>query len=477
MMNEKKQQKDQKELENQKDTNNQKDSGKEKDIAREKEQEYHFLKEVIKEEPVQHNRIIRYLIAALFLGVVIGVTAAAVFVRMLPHFEKEEATRVNLSTETEVQNAEDSTDSSSDSSETPVGDKQQDPNTTATEEDGNSEQKETEPVDEREPTKRELDLEDYEKLYGLMQDVVKEAEKSLVSVQGITSSVDWMNNSYENARQISGLIVADTGKELYILTEYRVVDKVDRILVTFQDGTSVDAHFQKCDTATGLAVLHIDRSEIDKETRKTIVAAKLGNSALVEKGDPVIAIGNPTGYSNSLASGIATSVSNYKTVVDGEYHLLATDILGSSEGSGILLNLDGEVIGILNQSMATGNKDVVVCLPISEISSLIEKLSNKEDLIYLGVSGQDVGSDPAQKTGIPKGIYVTGVEEDSPAMQAGIQNGDVIEKVNGNTVETLTQLRKALDKCTNEGKITVSAMRKGAQGYVEITFDVTVTAL
>ncbi len=442
-----------------------------KDQKDQNNQEYHFLKEVIKEKPVQYNRLVRLLLAALLLGVVIGVTAAAVFVWARPYFEKEEATRVNLpdiEDDKEGQSGESTADATGDSSEE-----------TEEEADGIAQTQDNAAVaaGTEEVQDKELNLDDYQNLYGLMQDVVQEAEKSLVNVQGITNSVDWMDNSYENFSQISGLIIADTGKELYILTEYRVVEEVDRILVTFQDGTSVDAHFLKQDTGTGLAVLHVDRSEINKETRQTIAVANLGNSANVKKGDPVIAIGNPTGYNDSLASGIVTSTSNYATVVDGEYHLLATDILGNSEGSGILVNLDGEVIGILKQSMATGSKDVVVCLPISEIKSLIEKLSNKEDLIYLGVVGQDVGSDLAQKTGIPKGIYISAIEEDSPAMKAGIQNGDVIQNVNGSSVETLIQLRKALDKCGNEEKITITAMRKGAQGYVEITFDVTLSAL
>ena len=108
---------------------------------------------------------------------------------------------------------------------------------------------------------------------------------------------------------------------------------------------------------------------------------------------------------------------------------------------------------------------------------MIEKLSNNEDIIYLGVRGQDISGELAQKTGIPKGIYVNEVEEDSPAMVGGIQNGDVIVKIQGESVETLSQLRRQLDKCKVDQKIAVTAMRKGAEGYVEIVFDVTVGAL
>ena len=81
------------------------------------------------------------------------------------------------------------------------------------------------------------------------------------------------------------------------------------------------------------------------------------------------------------------------------------------------------------------------------------------------------------KTGIPTGIYVNSVEEDSPAMNAGIQNGDVIVKVGNENVETLSRLRTRLDQSKKDQKIKVTAMRKGAEGYVEIVFDVTLDAL
>lgn len=73
--------------------------------------------------------------------------------------------------------------------------------------------------------------------------MAEEPERSIVTVQGITSDVDWMNNSYEDSSQVSGLLVADSGKEYFVLTEYRAVDQVDRILVTFEDNATVGAHF------------------------------------------------------------------------------------------------------------------------------------------------------------------------------------------------------------------------------------------
>ena len=119
----------------------------------------------------------------------------------------------------------------------------------------------------------------------------------------------------------------------------------------------------------------------------------------------------------------------------------------------------------------------MTAIPISELKQLIEQLINNEDLIYLGVRGQDIVSDLSEKTGIPSGVYVNSVEEDSPAMEAGLQNGDVIVSVKDTKIENLPQLRKALDKYKKGDRITVTAMRKGSEGYVEIVFDVSLGAL
>ncbi|NCB92140.1 MAG: serine protease [Clostridia bacterium] len=425
----------------------------------EHQDEYHFLKEVIKEKPVDKRKIIKVAVGITAGAILFGVVSAFVFAKALPMFEPEEQdAKVTIpeETPTPTQVAEtptvqpdDASGEVSDGADTPG-----------------------------EESESGITLEDYTGIYQQVLDVAKTPESSIVTVQGITNDVDWMNNSYENEKQVSGFLAADNGSEYFVLTEYRAVDQVDRILVTFSDGTSVDAHFQKQDQGTGLAVLKIPREDVSSDTRKVITVAELGSSAVISRGEPVLALGSPAGYSGSISYGMVTSVKNMRSTVDNEYHILTTDILGDSEGSGVLVNLDGAIVGVIVQSFSMENtKNVVTALPISELKDLIEKLSNNENLIYLGVWGQDIGSDLSQKTGIPKGVYVSSVDEDSPAMAAGIQNGDVIVKIKDNSVETLLQLRKEIDRCKADQKISVTAMRKGAEGYVEIVFDVTVGAL
>ncbi|MBC5755559.1 serine protease [Blautia sp. BX19] len=427
-----------------------------------KQDEYDFYREVMKKKPLDKRKIAVSAAGVAAGAVLFGVIAAFVFVKSVPYFRpEEEQPRVNI-----VEGA--STD----------GDEENAPQQEIPEEESGDAPTDENDTTDTEIQKEPLTLQEYSDLYQQISEAASEPKSSVVVVQGFTNDVDWMNNSFEDEKQTSGFLVADTGKEYYVLTEYRVVDTVDRILVTFCDGNTVDGHFLKQDEATGLAVIKISRNDLSKETRDVIAVGELGSASSVNQGDLVLALGSPSGYPDSVVCGRVTSTTNVKSTVDSEYHLLTTDIMGNSEGSGVLVNLDGKIVGVIAQSFS-GEADtgVVTALSISDLRKLIEQLSNNEDLIYLGVRGQDISSSLSQKTGIPTGIYVNSVEEDSPAMNAGIQNGDVIVKVGNESVETLSRLRTRLDQSKKDQKIKVTAMRKGAEGYVEIVFDVTLDAL
>lgn len=427
-----------------------------------KQDEYDFYREVMKKKPLDKRKIAVSAAGVAAGAVLFGVIAAFVFVKSVPYFRpEEEQPRVNIVEGASTDGGEENTPQQ-EIPEEESGDAPTDENDTT----------------DTETQKEPLTLQEYSDLYQQISEAASEPKSSVVVVQGFTNDVDWMNNSFEDEKQASGFLVADTGKEYYVLTEYRVVDTVDRILVTFCDGNTVDGHFLKQDEATGLAVIKISRNDLSKETRDVIAVGGLGSASSVNQGDLVLALGSPSGYPDSVVCGRVTSTTNVKSTVDSEYHLLTTDIMGNSEGSGVLVNLDGKIVGVIAQSFS-GEADtgVVTALSISDLRKLIEQLSNNEDLIYLGVRGQDISSSLSQKTGIPTGIYVNSVEEDSPAMNAGIQNGDVIVKVGNESVETLSRLRTRLDQSKKDQKIKVTAMRKGAEGYVEIVFDVTLDAL
>lgn len=177
-----------------------------------------------------------------------------------------------------------------------------------------------------------------------------------------------------------------------------------------------------------------------------------------------------------LNSGAVTSVSSSAYLTDNVYKLLATDIKGAVSGSGVLVNMDGKIIGIIDQSLNPDDGENVTALAISGIKSLIEALSNNDTIPYLGITGQEVSENVSQKTGMPVGVLVTNVVGDSPAMLSGLKTYDVITDISGRKITSFTDYHNLLYTLKPGDVITITAMRKGADGYAEVSFSASVGA-
>lgn len=416
------------------------------------ENSYEFLKETIKEKPKDTKKMVKHILRILLSGGLFGLAAAAAFSLAVPKItknieKKQEQSQIQFTSDTK--NSEDNTKHST-AEENSQGDSQ--------------------------AAEEELTPEKYQKLFDDVFVIAQETEKAMVRVRGSKNDEVWFQTPYES--EISGLLVAESGQELFALTEYRIVEDVDRIQVVFCDGTVTDARFLKGDTNTGFVILKIPKSGISAETREAITIAPLGESYEVNQGEPVLAIGSPMGYSDSVGYGIVTSTCNTVSKIDAEYRLLTTDIVGSNLGSGVLLNLKGEVIGLIAQSFASEDtQNLVTGLGVSEVKEMIQILSDEtKDIIYMGITGKSITKDISEKKGIPIGVFVEQVEVNSPAMQVGIQNGDVVIELNGEKVETVKGYQQQLKSCKAGQTIKVKAMRQGTEGYVEVDFDVTLQA-
>lgn len=450
-----------------------------------KEEDYRFVKEVIKKKCVRPKDV---LIRAGWIAggaVLFGVIAAFVFALFLPVFQKEEEPAVNM-IDFEEDSPEDGQQTSGQKENepvsTPVPTEEPVPNLTVTPtpEEGNNAA--TGGQDAADPDAPDADTEEettpiaaYREMYDEMQKLAQDAMSSVVTVTGITNTEDWFAVQSDSARQASGLIVADNGQELYILTEYAAVDHVERIVLSLCDGSIVDGRFQMYDPNTGLAILKIHLSELGNATKEQIRVAQLGNSYGVTQGEAVIAIGSPMGYSNSVVYGQITSTTNTISTYDKQYNLFTTNMLGNADGSGVLINLEGEVISVMAQGFGdVGQENVIFGLPISQLKPLIERLSNGEALPYAGIKGQSVTDEVMKQTGMPKGVYVASVKADSPVFYSGIRSGDIIIKYNEETVETISQYSEKLSHTEVGTDVTMTVMRKGAEGYREFVFHVSI---
>lgn len=319
-----------------------------------------------------------------------------------------------------------------------------------------------------------LDAENYRQLNQSLNIIAQEANKSVVELAGAAGDM-WAGMSYDDKNSVSGLIVADNGMELLILGKTDITKEVNEVTATFSDGRTYSASLKKRDANLGLGIYAVIRSDIQDVTWTQLKIATLGSSNASLKGDIAIVLGKPFGYAGGMGYGIVSSNKNVKQIADGEYRLVCTDIAGTKEGSGVIVNLSGEVTGIVDQSIsASDSMNLVTGYGISDLKDCIEMLSNGQAIPYIGIKGIDV-TDNIAAQGLPKGIYVREVEVDSPAMTAGIQNGDIITSIGGSEIISVAGYHSSLMSKEIGQKIKLKGQRKGTgDGYVDIDFNVTI---
>jgi len=233
----------------------------------------------------------------------------------------------------------------------------------------------------------------------------------------------------------SGFIVSADG---YILTNAHVVENADEVTVRTTDRREYTAKVVGVDAQTDVAVLKIEA--------KNLPTVRLGDPSKLRPGEWVVAIGSPFGFENSVTAGIVSATS--RAMPGGNYTpFIQTDVaVNPGNSGGPLFNLDGEVVGINSQiySRTGGYMGVSFAIPIDVASGVKDQLikTGRVARSRIGVSIQDVNAQLAESFGLdrPRGALVGMVENDSPGQRGGIKAGDVILKVDGETVETSSQV-------------------------------------
>lgn len=407
------------------------------------EEEYSFLQEIIKDEAGDQAKWKHDVLRRIQLGLIFGLVACFTFFACKPWVEKrfaEDPTEVTI----------------------PQDEQQEEDQT----------QQEEEQVQEQ---KTVLTTETYQEMLNNLKQVSGEVRKSVVEIQGAVTEEEFSKDQGDKEKSISGMIVADNGQELLILAGELPVKDAKIIRVTFSGDSQCDAILKSRDAGLGLCVYAVQRKNIADDVWAQIETATLGGSKVVSEGDTVIAVGKLYGCDTIAGYGVIESGENYLDKADGQYQTIYTDVAGDISGSGVLVNIRGEVIGIINTSVRTDNQtNKISGYGISDIKDVIELLSNGKNVPYLGVSGVEVSSE-MQGQGIPQGVYVKEVDAGSPAMAAGIQSGDIITNIADTDIINLLGYHNTLMKQNVGDKILVRGKRQGTGGeYVDIDFGVTV---
>lgn len=325
---------------------------------------------------------------------------------------------------------------------------------------------------EQQPVQEELTMESYKELNTLLVQTASEAKKCVVEISGMHEADSWTKESDSDHKK-SGVIVADNGQELLILTDMDVLTDASQLQVRFADNTKCTATLKQKDANIHMAVVAVDRSQIKDTTWDRIKVAELGNSNAMAQGKTVIALGNPFGFSDGMGFGIASSTQQKVARADGEYSIIATDMPWSGQGNGILFNVDGAVVGIIDADLGA-DAGAMSAYGISSIKSEIERMSNGKEVPYIGIRGMQIPAETAEAQTIPEGFCVTEVEADSPAMRAGIQNGDIITHFEKQEIESALGYHSMLITKDAGTEVVLTGQRRGADEYVELQFTVTV---
>lgn len=314
-----------------------------------------------------------------------------------------------------------------------------------------------------------------------ISNVVDAVMPSVVSITSTTQVSNYFFGTQESEGAGSGFILAKTDDALMIATNNHVVEGANALTVGFSDGTTADATIVGTDSDADLAVISVQASGLSEDTLSTIKVAVLGSSDDLKVGETVIAIGNALGYGQSVTTGVVSAKDREVSFTDGTMTLLQTDAaINPGNSGGVLVNLNGEVVGINNAKLEdTSVEGMGYAIPISTAQGTLETLMNSGSIpegeaAYLGILGRTIDSTYSEALGMPSGVYVSQVVEGSPAETAGIAAGDVITGFEGNTVSTMDGLKDRISAQQAGTEVQITLQRANQNGtYEEQTVTVT----
>ncbi|MDX1373627.1 MAG: trypsin-like peptidase domain-containing protein, partial [Nitrososphaeraceae archaeon] len=264
----------------------------------------------------------------------------------------------------------------------------------------------------------------------ILINAIEKVSKNVVNISSVRMITDQLLRIFPIEGVGSGIIINNQG---HILTNYHVVDYARRLKVTLHDGKIFNAKVIGTDKLTDLAVLKIENNNYYPPL-DGISPVELGNSDDLKVGQIVIAIGNPFGLTGgpTVTTGIISSLNRNIELEDGILELIQTDAaINPGNSGGPLVNSKGEIIAI-NTAKIPYAHGIGFAVPVNTAKTILQELiqHGKINRPWLGVSTIIITNRIARYYRLPtnEGALVVKVEEYSPAAEAGIRPGDIIEE-------------------------------------------------
>ena len=322
-----------------------------------------------------------------------------------------------------------------------------------------------------------------------VSDVVEEVMPSIVAITSKTLVTSGSYGpSFFGQQQYSegagsGIIVSQTDTELLILTNNHVVEGAEELAVQFINGKSADASIKGTSERKDVAVISVKLNNLDKETQEAIRIATMGDSSELKVGNGIIAIGNALGYGQSVTTGVVSALDREVTIDNTTTKMIQIDaaINGGNSG-GALLNSAGEVVGINSAKYSSSGSTTSAsiegmgfAIPISDVKDIIETLMNgKDDTsdVTIGIEGTMVSE---SNFNMPSGFYITKVIDGSGADKAGLEIGNIITKIDGQEVTSISTIKDVLYEKNKGDKITLTIAYTNRKEYSEKEVEVTLS--
>ncbi len=313
---------------------------------------------------------------------------------------------------------------------------------------------------------------------------IEKVTKNVVNIASVRMVTDELLRIFPIEGVGSGILIDNQG---HILTNYHVVDHARRLKVTIYDGKTFNAKVIGTDKLTDLAVLkiefdsnspnniNINNSNINR--LDTIPSAELGDSDSLRVGQIAIAVGNPFGLTGgpTVTTGIISSLNRNIEFEDGILELVQTDAaINPGNSGGPLVNTNGEIIAI-NTAKIPYAHGIGFAVPVNTAKTILQELIQygKVNRPWLGVSTIKITSRIASYYRLPtnEGALVVKVEEYSPAADAGIRQGDIIEEIDEKRIEEITELSSRIKKKKVNEKTLLSVNRYGRRFDISVTLE------
>ena len=280
---------------------------------------------------------------------------------------------------------------------------------------------------------------------------VEKVSKSVVNIASVRMMQDQLFRVFPVQGVGSGIVIDSRG---HILTNNHVIDGTDRLRVTFGDSKQVNAKVIGTDEETDLAVVRAELGDKNSNGKDeiTLQPANFGNSEELKVGQIVMALGNPFGLTGgpTVTAGIISSLNRNVQFDKGILELVQTDAaINPGNSGGPLINTKGEVVAINTAKIPYG-QGIGFAVPINTVKSVLTDLIENGHVTrpWLGISTVKLNSRIASFYRLPlvHGALIINVEPYSPADNAGLRRGDIIEEINGNKIENPSQISSYIRK-------------------------------